>query len=30
MKVLIFFEFIQKFVICLMVGDEVKGNLGLL
>lgn len=29
MKVLIFFEFIHRFVICLMVGDEVKGNLGL-
>ena len=28
MKVLIFFEFIDRFVICLMVGDEVKGNLG--
>lgn len=29
MKVLIFFEFIHRFVICLIVGDEVKGNLGL-
>ena len=29
MKVLIFFEFIHRFVICLMVGDKVKGNLGL-
>ena len=29
MKVLIFFEFIHRFVIYLMVGDEVKGNLGL-
>ena len=29
MKVLIFFEFLHKTVTCLMVGDEVRGNLSL-
>ena len=29
MKVLIFFEFIHRFVIFLIIGDEVKGNLSL-
>ena len=29
MKVLIFFEFIHRFVIFLIIGDEVNGNLSL-